>query len=310
MELSLLLMKEIIKLFVIMGMGYVVVKAGLMKSSESKSLSVVIVYLVTPCVIINAFQVKATAETQKGLFLAFAAAIAVHLFLLLITFILKKPLHLDVVERATVIYTNAGILVIPLVRKLLGQEYVIYSSAFIIVQVVLLWTHCKSMLCEEKTIEWKKIIFNVNLISIAIGVCFFLLHIELPEDMQDILNTMSNLLGPLGMLLAGMVIAEIPLSTVFSRKREYLPAALRLLICPALVLILMKLFYHFSGGTDVRNILLTVYLASITPACTMVTSMAQLYEKDAAYASSLYVLTTLLSIITMPVMVYLFQMGV
>ena len=293
-----------------MFMGYVVVKAGLMKSSESKSVSVIMVYLVIPCVILNAFQVEYTPDVQKGLLLACAAAVAVHILFLLLTAILKKPLHLDVIERATIIYSNAGILVIPLVQELLGQEYVIYSSAYIAVQLILIWTHCKNMLCEEDKLEWKKVLLNVNIISIIAGVVLFIFRIQLPSGAQDVLNMMNNMIGPLGMLLAGMVIAEVPLQTVFTRKRSYLSAALRLLIYPVFVLILMKIIQTFVGIQDSKQILLTVYLASITPACATVTSMAQLYDKDAAYSSSLYVLTTLLSIATMPVMVGLFEMMV
>lgn len=301
-------MEEIIKLFVIMFMGYAVVKAGLMKSSESKSVSVIMVYLVIPCVILNAFQVEYTPDVQKGLLLACAAAVAVHILFLLLTAILKKPLHLDVIERATIIYSNAGILVIPLVQELLGQEYVIYSSAYIAVQLILIWTHCKNMLCEEDKLEWKKVLLNVNIISIIAGVVLFIFRIQLPSGAQDVLNMMNNMIGPLGMLLAGMVIAEVPLKTVFTRKRSYLSAALRLFIYPVFVLGLMKVIQTFASIQDSKQILLTVYLASITPACATVTSMAQLYDKDAAYSSSLYVLTTLLSIATMSVMVGLFEM--
>ena len=308
MQISLLLMEEIIKLFVIMFMGYTVVKAGLMKSSESKSVSVIMVYLVIPCVILNAFQVEYTPDVQKGLLLACAAAVAVHILFLLLTAILKKPLHLDVIERATIIYSNAGILVIPLVQELLGQEYVIYSSAYIAIQLILIWTHCKNMLCEEDKLEWKKVLLNVNIISIIAGVVLFIFRIQLLSGAQDVLNMMNNMIGPLGMLLAGMVIAEVPLKTVFTRKRSYLSAALRLFIYPVFVLILMKVLQTLASIQDSKQILLTVYLASITPACATVTSMAQLYDKDAAYSSSLYVLTTLLSIATMPVMVGLFEM--
>ena len=291
-----------------MFMGYAVVKAGLMKSSESKSVSVIMVYLVIPCVILNAFQVEYTPDVQKGLLLACAAAVAVHILFLLLTAILKKPLHLDVIERATIIYSNAGILVIPLVQELLGQEYVIYSSAYIAVQLILIWTHCKNMLCEEDKLEWKKVLLNVNIISIIAGVVLFIFRIQLPSGAQDVLNMMNNMIGPLGMLLAGMVIAEVPLKTVFTRKRIYLSATLRLFIYPVFVLGLMKVIQTFASIQDSKQILLTVYLASITPACATVTSMAQLYDKDAAYSSSLYVLTTLLSIATMPVMVGLFEM--
>lgn len=308
MQISLLLMEEIIKLFVIMFMGYAVVKAGLMKSSESKSVSVILVYLVIPCVIIKAFQVDYTPDVQKGLFLAIAAAVAVHILFLLITVPLKKIFQMDVIEQATSIYSNAGILVIPLVQELLGQDYVIYSSAYIAVQLILLWTQGKNMLCEEEKLEWKKIFLNVNIISIIAGIVLFLFRIKLPAGAQDVLGMMNNMIGPLGMLLAGMAIAEVPLKSIFTKKRNYLSVALRLLLYPVLGLFLMKAIQIVVNLENSSQILLTVYLACVTPACASVTSMAQLYDKDAAYASSLYVLTTLLSIVTMPVMVYLYEM--
>lgn len=310
MQISLLLMEEIAKLFAIMLMGYAVVKAGLMKSSESKSISVVMVYLVIPCVIIDAFQVDYTADVKKGLFLACAAAVLVHVLFLILTTILKQALQLDTIERATVIYSNAGILVIPLVQDLLGQEYVIYSSAYIAVQLILIWTHCKNMLCEEDRLEWKKVFLNVNIISIIVGAILFICKIQLPSGVQDVLDMMNNMIGPIGMLLAGMVIADVPLKTVFTKKRNYVSTVLRLIIYPIFILILMKMINTFAGVNDSKQILLTVYIASITPACATVTSMAQLYDKDAAYASSLYVLTTLLSIVTMPVMVGMYEMFV
>ena len=310
MQISLLLMEEIAKLFAIMLMGYAVVKAGLMKSSESKSISVVMVYLVIPCVIIDAFQVDYTADVKKGLLLTCAAAVLVHVLFLILTTILKQVLQLDTIERATVIYSNAGILVIPLVQDLLGQEYVIYSSAYIAVQLILIWTHCKNMLCEEDRLEWKKVFLNVNIISIIVGAILFICKIQLPSGVQDVLDMMNNMIGPIGMLLAGMVIADVPLKTVFTKKRNYVSTVLRLVIYPIFILILMKVINTFAGVNDSKQILLTVYIASITPACATVTSMAQLYDKDAAYASSLYVLTTLLSIVTMPVMVGMYEMFV
>ena len=324
MQISLLLMEEIAKLFAIMLMGYAVVKAGLMKSSESKSISVVMVYLVIPCVIIDAFQVDYTPDVKKGLLLACAAAVLVHVLFLILTTILKQVLRLDTIERATVIYSNAGILVIPLVQDLLGQEYVIYSSAYIAVQLILIWTHCKNMLCEEDRLEWKKVFLNVNIISIIVGVILFVCRIQMPSGVQDVMDMMNNMIGPIGMLLAGMVIADVPLKIVFTKKRNYLSTdihgeearckrcfhILRLIVYPIFVLILMKLIHTFAGINDSKQILLTVYIASITPACATVTSMAQLYDKDAAYASSLYVLTTLLSIVTMPVMVGMYEMFV
>lgn len=307
MQISLLLTQEIIKLFAIMLMGYFVVKAGLLKAADSKSISVILVYLVIPCVIIKAFQVDYTADIHKGLLLAVFAAAAVHMIFLVMTVPLKRIFYLDAIEQATCIYSNAGILVIPLLQTLLGQDYVIYSSAYIAVQLILLWTHGKNLLCEERQLEWKKVLLNINILSIIIGTGLFLFRIKLPEGVQDVLGMMNDMIGPLGMLLAGMAIAEIPLKNVFTRRRSYLTVVLRLLVYPLFALLLMKIICSAATVSNAHEILLTVYLAAVTPACATVTSMAQLYNRDATYSSTLYVLTTILSILSMPVMIYVYE---
>ena len=95
---------------------------------------------------------------------------------------------------------------------------------------------------------------------------------------------------------------------MFCTRRNYLPTVLRLVVCPLVMLVLLLVCHASSWVADGKNILMTVYLAAITPACATVTSMAQLYDRDAAHSSALYVLTTLLSIITMPVMIGLFDL--
>ena len=308
MQISILLAQQIAQLFLILIMGYAVVKAGLLKASDSKVLSVVMVYLVTPCVIINAFQINDTPEIRKGLLYSMAIAAAIHVVLLGISALLSRPLKLDAVEQVNVIYSNAGALVIPLVQALLGSEYVIYSCAFIIVQLILLWTHARSLLQGDRALDWKKVFSNINMIAIAAGALLYWFRVALPAPLQNTMSTVGDMIGPMGMLLAGMAIAESPLKKVFCTKRNYLVAALRLLVCPLVILLLLWVCHAQTFVADGKNILMTVYLAAITPACATVTSMAQLYDRDAAHSSALYVLTTLLSIITMPVMIGLFDL--
>ena len=284
-------------------MGYIIVRAKLLRPEDSRSLSVVMVYLLTPCVIINAFQVEYTPQVMAGLIFSFAISIAAHILFLLLTRLLAGPLHLDVIERTAVIYTNAGILVIPLVNALLGPEYVIYSCAFIVVQQVLIWTHCRSLLCGTRGMEWRKLFLNVNIIAIVAGCALFLLRVPLPALINDTLGTLGDMFGPLGMLLAGMVIADTPLRRLFTTPRNYLPVLLRLLAFPLVTVLLLRAAGAAGWIADGKNILMIVYLACITPACATVTSLAQLYDRNAAYSSALYVLTTLLSIVTMPVMI-------
>lgn len=308
MQISILLAQQIAQLFLILIMGYAVVKAGLLKASDSKVLSVVMVYLVTPCVIINAFQINDAPEIRKGLLYSMAIAAAIHVVLLGISALLSRPLKLDAVEQVNVIYSNAAALVIPLVRALLGDEYVIYSCAFIIVQLILLWTHASSLLQGDRALDWKKVFSNINMIAIAAGALLYWFRVALPAPLQNTMSTMGDMIGPMGMLLAGMAIAERPLKKVFCTKRNYLVAALRLVVCPLVMLVLLWVCHASSWVADGKNILMTVYLAAITPACATVTSMAQLYDRDAAHSSALYVLTTLLSIITMPMMIGLFDL--
>ena len=211
MQISILLAQQIAQLFLILIMGYAVVKAGLLKASDSKVLSVVMVYLVTPCVIINAFQINDTPEIRKGLLYSMAIAAAIHVVLLGISALLSRPLKLDAVEQVNVIYSNAAALVIPLVRALLGDEYVIYSCAFIIVQLILLWTHASSLLQGDRALDWKKVFSNINMIAIAAGALLYWFRVALPAPLQNTMSTMGDMIGPMGMLLAGMAIASSPL---------------------------------------------------------------------------------------------------
>ena len=309
MEISLLLAQQILQLFLILLMGYAVVRCGLLKAADSRVLSVVMVYLALPCVVLKAFQIDDSPALRTGLLYAFAIAVLLHLLFLALTAVLKRPLQLDVIEGATLIYSNAAALVIPLVRALLGEEYVVYSCAFVIVQLILLWTHCSTSLQGGGAIEWKKILLNVNLISIVMGAVLFFAHIPLPGQLLGALNTMGDMVGPLGMLLAGMAIAESTLKQLFCTRRYYLPVALRLIGYPAAVLAVLRLLNAAAWVPDGRSILMTVYLAAITPACATLTSMVQLYHRNAAQSSALYVLSTLLSIVTMPVMIGLFALA-
>ena len=308
MSISILLAEKIAQLFLILLMGYLVVRVGLLKPEDSRVLSVIMVYLVMPCMILNAFQIDNTPEVRTGIAYSFVVAGIMHLLFLALTALLKKPLKLDVIERCAVIYSNASALVIPLLEATLGSEYVVYSCGFIIVQLVLLWTHASSLLQGSSALDWKKVLTNINMIAIAAGALLYWFRVVLPAPLQNTMSTVGNMMGPMGMLLAGMAIAEKPLREVFCTRRNYLPTVLRLVVCPLVVLMLLWVCHASSWVADGKNILMTVYLAAITPACATVTSMAQLYDRDAAHSSALYVLTTLLSIVSMPVMIGLFDL--
>ena len=159
--ISLILAEKIFSLFLIMFMGYAVVHWGLLHAEDSKTLSLISLYLISPCVIISAFQVQYTPDVLHGLLLALAAAVLLHVGIIVVVNLLGHALHLDAVEKVSMIYSNAGNLIIPIVTAVLGKEWVIYSSAFLSVQLFLLWSHAKSMLCGEKSFALKLSLIHI-----------------------------------------------------------------------------------------------------------------------------------------------------
>ena len=308
MNISILLMQQIVQLFLMIFMGYLIVKTGLVRDDDSKVLSKIILYLIVPCVIINAFQVNYTTDTVKGLLIAFAASVMTQVILLVVISVAGKLLHLNEVEVASVYYSNSGNLIVPIVTFILGQEWVLYGCVFMSVQLVFLWTHCKKIISREASYDWKKIILNINMISIFIGVILFFTKIRLPEIIGNTLASVGTMIGPASMIVTGMLFAGMNLKQIFANKRVYFITFLRLIAVPLIALVLIKLSNLASFSADGNKIMLIVFLAIITPSASTVTQMCQVYGNDSKYASAINVMTTLLSIITMPVMVMLFQM--
>lgn len=308
MNISILLMQQIVQLFLMIFMGYLIVKTGLVRDDDSKVLSKIILYLIVPCVIINAFQVDYTTDTVKGLLIAFAASVMTQVILLVVISVAGRLLHLNEVEVASVYYSNSGNLIVPIVTFILGQEWVLYGCVFMSVQLVFLWTHCKKIISREASYDWKKIILNINMISIFIGVVLFFTKIRLPEIIGNTLASVGTMIGPASMIVTGMLFAGMNLKQIFANKRVYFITFLRLIAVPLIALVLIKLSNLASFSADGNKIMLIVFLAIITPSASTVTQMCQVYGNDSRYASAINVMTTLLSIITMPVMVMLFQM--
>lgn len=306
MEISFLLFKQIAQFFIMIIMGYTLVKLKIVKSEDSKVLSMVCLYLIMPCVIINSFLIEFTPEKLKGLGLAVGVAIVIHFVAWIFIKILGKVLNFNPVEKASVMYSNAANMVIPVVMSVLGDEWVLYSSAFVSVQLVLLWTHCKSMLSNEKGFELKKIYTNINLIAIFIGILLFITKIHIPSVLQGTLKSVGGTIAPISMIITGMIMAGAELKKVFSNGRIYLVLFFRMIFFPFIVFLII----YFTGITKVMDncamILLVIFIATITPTASSITQMAQVYGNNEQYAGAINIMTTVASIVTMPIMVALY----
>ena len=307
MEISILLMEQIAELFLMILMGYIIVKTGLLKGEDSKVISKIVLYSVIPCVIINAFQVDYTSEKVKELLLVFAASVLLQVILLAAVWGAGKVLKLNEVETTSIYYSNSGNLIVPLVTFILGKEWVLYGCVFMSVQLVFLWTHGKNTISREGKWDWKKIVFNVNMISVFAGVVLFFTKIRLPEIVDQALSSVGSMIGPASMIVTGMLIAEMNLRNIFENVKVYFISFLRLVVIPVISLAILKISGLVNIHPDGKKLLLIVFLAVITPSASTITQMCQVYGNDSKYASAINVMTTLLSIITMPLMVLLYQ---
>ena len=310
MHISLLLMNQIIQLFIMIFMGFIIVKAKLLKAEDSKILSVIVLYLIIPCVIINAFQVNYTKDTVQGLLITLAASVFTQIILLIVISVSGKFLHLNEVEIASIYYSNSGNLIVPIVTFILGKEWVLYGCVFMSVQLVFIWTHCKKIISRESTYDWRKIVLNINMISIAIGIVLFLTRIHLPVIINNTLSAVGSMIGPASMIVTGMLFAGMDFKQIFANKRVYFVSFFRLIIVPVIALFLIKCSQLSTFSSNGNKLMMIVFLAIITPSASTVTQMCQVYGNDSQYASAINVVTTLLAIVTMPLMVMLFQMVV
>ena len=306
--MSLLLTKQIAELFIMILLGYILVKSNLLTKQDSKVLSTVALYIVTPCVIINAFQVQHSQDVKNGLILSFLAAIIIHIIYIVGVRIVGKGYTLNGVEKATIIYTNAGNLIIPLVQALLGKEWVVYTTGYILVTTIFIWTHGRMLICEEKGFNVKELLKNVNVVACIMGILMFALKIQFPSLITETMDSISATIAPISMIVAGMLIAGMDVKDCLKNKRLYVITFLKMIVFPLFAVSLLK-FTNLSSMVKNGDIILLIsLLASIAPTAASVTQLAQIYDADSEYASAYYFITTLLCILTMPVFVWFYQL--
>ena len=305
--MSLLLTKQIAELFIMILLGFILVKSSLLTKQDSKVLSTVALYIINPCVIINAFQVQYSQDVKNGIILSFLAAIIVHIIYIVGARMLGKVYTLNGVEKATIIYTNAGNLIIPLVQALLGKEWVVYTTGYILVSTIFIWTHGRMLICEETGFNVKELLKNVNVVASIIGILMFALKIQLPSLITETMDSMSATIAPISMIVAGMLIAGMDVKDCLKNKRLYSITFLKMIVFPLLAVCLLKFSSLSSMAKNGDMILLISLLASVAPTAASVTQIAQIYDADSEYASAYYFITTLLCILTMPFFVWIYQ---
>lgn len=307
MELSLLLVKQIISMVLMALAGFVLGRVKLVTSEQSRVLSCVCVYLVVPCCMITSFSGNRDLEKLAGLGLALVGAILIHGMYLLANIPMSRGKGaLTREEQASVIYNNAGNLIMPMVQSVLGLEYVLYVSPYLLVQNLLMWTHGQKLMGGEQKFSVKKLLTTPAIVGIIVGMFLFITGIPLPGPLRSAMESLGSCMAPLSMLVIGIAMSELDLKEVFLQKRIYLVCFVRLVFLPLLSMAVLIFLSRVWPHSDAANILVVSLLCSVGPAASAITQQAQLYRNPrVGYVSSINVLSTILCAVTMPIMTML-----
>ena len=300
METMMILVRQILQMFLLAGLGYLLFRGKKITAEGSKALANILIYLSLPAVIINGFLVDRTGEHLLGILWSGAAAAALLLLSILISRLIFRR---DAIASFASSFSNPGFFGIPLIIAFLGQESVFYVACFIAFLNVGQWTYGVSILTGQpirQGFQLKKLIRAPFIIAILIGLFLFLTQLRPPQLLQSCLTPVAGLNTPLSMFTVGVYLAQADIPRMIRRRQLYLVAFSRLLLIPAVSLLLLTLL-----PASLYSMKMALLLAISCPVGANVAVYAQLHGKDYAYAVETVVVSTLLSILSIPLVTML-----
>ncbi|OJF76238.1 MAG: hypothetical protein BKP49_08850 [Treponema sp. CETP13] len=316
MELTIITVTQIAQMFIIMIIGLISTKLKVITKEGNIQLSNVLIYIVTPILIVSSYQQEFSKEKLAGLGIAFFLAVITHVLGIFIAKIcISRKSQNFVVERMSIIYTNCGFIGLPLLYALFGSDGVFYCTAYITAFHIFLWSHGIMLMNAgnevKKTTFLKKfitIITHPNIIAIIIGLLFYVIRIRLPKIIIEPFYAINALNSPLAMLVAGSTLAGTSIIKILKTKRIYWVTVCSLILVPFFSLLIFKAIMYAVAPFYLLDstIVISILIGTACPAGAMTTMLALSYNKDSEYASSIFSITTLLCIVTIPLLVFVF----
>ena len=300
MEMAMILARQILQMFLLAGLGYGLFKTGRISQEGSKALGNILIYLAVPAVIINGFLVERTPEHVTGILYSAAAAAVLLLLSILISRIIFRK---DAIAAFAGAFSNPGFFGVPLIIASVGQGAVFYVACFIAFLNIGQWTYGVSILNGQPVLQGfqpRKLIRAPFIIAILIGLCLFFTQLPLPAVIKGTLSSVAALNTPLAMFTVGIYLAQTNLRTMIMRKSLYVISAVRLLAVPLVSLLLLSLLPQAF-----HDMKLALLLAIACPVGSNVAVYAQLHGKDYPYAVETVIVSTLFSLLTIPLVVWL-----
>lgn len=294
---------QVLVLFILILLGVIFAKTKLLKDSDVKAITDLVLYTVTPCVIIKSFVREFDKTLLKNLIISFIAVFVAHIIFILVTKLLlhSKTANRQKVLQFGVIFSNCGFMSIPLLQAVLGDDGVFYGSTYIAVFQLFVWSFGIFQMGGKEFITPKKLIINPGLIGFAVALVIFLLQIPVPKVIFEPISYLAALNTPLPMIIIGYHLANSNLLSGIKDLNLLFATVIKLVILP-----LIAVFgFYLCGLRGTLPLALTICASAPTAAIT--TMFSTKFSRDTALSVRLVSVTTLLSIITMPLIVTLAQ---
>ena len=315
------LVNKVLILTVMVILGFILRKCRLADENLSKGFANTVIYLSQPAMIIYGFL---EADFSKQILLTsacvFVFALIFHIGyygLALILYRNTPQKQQDVLKFATV-FTNTGFMGIPLISELISPVAAVYATFYVVAFNIFNWSlGCYIYTKDKKYMQAKKMFLNPATIPTYIGFALFLIGglVTIPDALKpaidnflipvikdDVLFLLKSTVIPLSMMMVGIRLADGNLKSMFKDKYVPLLFAVRLIAIPLTILAIMKCVSLLGIiPNDVLTPAATVLvISSSTPVAAMATIFAEKFDGDPTYASKLVSASTVLSMITMP----------
>lgn len=312
MNLSMITAQQVFVLFILIFAGYAGTKLGALKLDAKKAFSDLLIYIVTPAMIIDSYMSEFDSKVLSNLLWAFVLGMVLILTGLAITFLttMKSKGRDTAIMRFACIFSNAAYMGFPLIRALFGEEGLLYASAYVTMFHVIVWTIGYSIVSGEINIKavMKNILSTPVFISVIIGIIIYIFQIPVPSIIKQPISTLGGMNTALSMIITGMIIAASDMKKMFTNTKLFFAVFMRMLIIPVICvgafIVASRLGLWTMAG--VSPMVLQVVLIQEACPCAAITSVfAVQFNHDEQLAAGAVVISTFLSIITLPVVAYL-----
>lgn len=298
MELALITAQQVIVLFLLIGCGFVAVKTGVLKQEGKQTLSNLLLYLVVPAMIVHSYMMEFSEEILHNLLAAFGMSVLAILIGTAITLLLtaRRKDRRAPIFRFACVFSNAAYMGFPLISALFGSEGLLYASAYVTVFNILLWTMGYGMVSGSSNPKEvaRSLLHTPVLYAMVVGLAVYLLQIPVPNLIAQPIDLLSGMNTPLSMLITGMLIAAGDLKSIVCDRHIWKLAALRMVLIPAVCVAVFALLGFHGMSAQV------VLLLECCPAAAITSVFAVQFGHEERFAAGSVVLTTLLSIATLP----------